>query len=116
MRLPFFLIAAFALAFAACDSSEPEDSAASSVILASSNVTVAYEGRLTNGTVFDSSNRATFDVNRLIPGFQAGILGMAVGESRTFEVSPDQGYGNQQVGSIPPNSTLIFDVTLISIN
>lgn len=109
MRVSLLLLSVLFLS--ACDSSE------SGVVEADSNVTVAYEGRLTDGTVFDSSERATFNVSGLITGFQEGIIGMVEGEMRTFEIAPEDGYGAAGIpGVIPPNATLIFDVTLISIN
>lgn len=99
------------LTVAACDSSEDD------VARANSTVTVAYEGRLEDGTVFDRSNGATFSLRGVIPGFRDGIVGMAVGETRTFEVPPEDGYGaNPPSGSlIPPNATLIFEVTLLGV-
>ena len=97
------------LALAACDSS-------SDVAEANSSVTVAYEGRLENGSVFDRNDRATFSLRDVIPGFRDGIIGMVVGETRTFSIPPDQGYGSVPRPGIPANSTLIFDVTLLAIN
>ena len=114
-------LAAFALllTLAACDSSEPEPE--SGVANAQSRVTVAYEGRLTNGTVFDRSDRATFPLQNVIPGFRDGIVGMRIGESKTITVAPEDGYRDRpQIDNagnviIPANSTLIFDVTLLDI-
>lgn len=125
MRIAIFLFAA--LVFSACDSSEPEEcgldvdnavvtgEADGSAISASSTVLMAYEGCLADGTVFDSNQRAQFDVDRLIPGFQNGVIGMTVGQAKTFDVPPELGYGNQRVGQIPPNSTLTFRVKLLEI-
>lgn len=80
-------------------------------------VTVAYEGRLEDGRVFDSSPRATFSLGQVLPGFRDGIVDMVVGETKTFEVPPERGYGARPpLGSIiPPNATLIFEVTLLEI-
>ncbi len=107
----FFLFAAFA--FVACDTSNDDSNAAR----ANSTVTVAYVGALEDGTVFDESDEATFPLNRTIPGFQNGVVGMEVGETKTFSVPPEQGYGsNPPPGSgIPPNATLIFEVTLLDV-
>jgi FKBP-type peptidyl-prolyl cis-trans isomerase len=92
------------------------------VALANSTVTVAYEGRLEDGTVFDSSDGASFSLTRVIPGFRDGIVGMRVGETRTFSIPPEEAYGedgvvNPNTGEviIPPNATLTFEVTLLGV-
>ena len=84
-------------------------------------LTVHYVGRLQNGSQFESS----YDLNRpytfrvgagqVIAGWDQGIPGMKVGGKRRLTIPPSLAYGNQQVGSIPPNSTLVFDVELLSI-
>ena len=104
------LLTVLALAVAACDSSPSE-------VEADSTVTVAYEGRLEDGTVFDRSAGATFSLTRVIPGFRDGLIGMEIGESRTFSIPPERAYGaNPPPNSvIPPNATLIFEVTLLDI-
>src|SRR3989344_5723360 len=83
-------------------------------------VTVHYTGRLTNGTVFDSSLERgtpftfTLGADQVIKGWDQGILGMEVGEKKTLTVPPDLGYGASAYPPvIPPNATLIFDVELI---
>lgn len=84
-------------------------------------VTVHYTGTLENGVKFDSSlDRGqpfefTLGVGQVIKGFDNGILGMKVGEKKRIVIDPKDGYGNKTVGSIPPNSTLIFDVELLGI-
>ena len=85
-------------------------------------VTVEYVGKLTDGTVFDSSaahnNQPlvfTLGAPGIIPGFQIGVNGMKVGGERLLAIPPALGYGDQQVGTIPPNSTLVFDVKLIKV-
>ncbi|WP_420455957.1 FKBP-type peptidyl-prolyl cis-trans isomerase [Rubrivirga sp.] len=80
-----------------------------------STVTVAYKGRLETGEVFDQNERATFNLERVIPGFQTGIAGMHVGESKTLLVPPEDGYGADPPPGIPPNATLIFEVTLLDV-
>ncbi len=105
------LALALLLPLAACDSDDDSVAGRASI------VTVAYEGRLENGTVFDQSAGATFSLQRVIPGFRDGIVGMRVGESKTLTIAPEDGYGaNPPPNSgIPPNATLIFDVTLLGI-
>lgn len=84
-------------------------------------ITVNYVGTLTNGTKFDSSiDRGTpfttqIGVGQVIKGWDEGIPGMKVGGIRRLIVPPSLGYGSQAVGSIPANSTLIFEVALLGI-
>ncbi len=84
-------------------------------------VSVHYVGTLTNGTKFDSSvDRGTpfatqIGVGRVIEGWDLGIVGMKVGEKRKLTIAPELGYGSQAVGSIPANSTLVFEVELLAI-
>ena len=113
MRLLLALSLIALLSLAACDSNDSDDGIAG----ASSTVTVAYEGRLEDGTVFDQSESATFSLTRVIPGFREGIVGMRVGETKTFSVAPEDGYGQNPPpnSGIPPNATLIFEVTLLGV-
>lgn len=87
---------------------------------ATSSVTVHYEGRLVNGTVFDSSiarkEPATFPLNQVIAGWTEGLQLMKEGGQYRFFIPAKLGYGEQDMGTIPPNSPLIFDVTLIKVN
>lgn len=84
-------------------------------------VTVNYLGTLTNGTKFDSSyDRNTpfttqIGVGQVIKGWDEGIVGMKVGGKRKLTIPPSLGYGQQGVGNIPPNSTLVFEVELLGI-
>ena len=83
-------------------------------------VTVNYVGNLQNGTQFDSSythgTPFSFQLGagRVIKGWDEGLVGMKVGGQRVLVIPSDMAYGNRQVGPIPPNSTLIFAVELIS--
>lgn len=83
---------------------------------------VDYTGTLTDGTVFDSSipRNQPFDVHlgrgEVIQGWELGLVGMKVGEKRKLTIPPELGYGASGFpGVIPPNATLIFEVTLRAI-
>ncbi len=85
-------------------------------------VTVHYKGSLEDGTVFDSSKkpgrdplRFTLGVRQVIDGWDQGLIGMKVGEKRKLIIPPELGYGDQDLGIIPPNSTLIFEVELLEV-
>ena len=85
-------------------------------------VTVHYTGKLQDGTVFDSSQkigkepiRFTLGGGQVIEGWDQGLSGMKVGGQRKLKIPPELGYGSQDKGMIPPNSTLQFEVELIEI-
>jgi len=84
-------------------------------------VTVNYTGMFTNGTVFDSSVGRTpiqfqLGAGQVIPGFEQGIVGMKVGGKRRITIPPSLGYGSAgRPPTIPGNSTLVFEVDLVSI-
>ena len=84
-------------------------------------VTVNYLGTLENGTKFDSSYdrnqpfTTQIGVGQVIKGWDEGIVGMKVGGKRKLIIPPSLGYGSQDMGSIPPNSTLIFEVELLQV-
>jgi hypothetical protein len=83
-----------------------------------STVNVTYEGSLLDGTVFDSGDYSfTIGAGGVIQGWEQGIPGMHVGGSRTLTIPGSLGYGStgSPDGSIPPDATLVFKVTLNSI-
>lgn len=87
---------------------------------AHSRVRVHYEGKLTNGKVFDSSfERGTpveFGLDQVIPGWTEGVQLMKEGDVFEFTIPSDLGYGPTGVpGHIPGNSVLIFKVELIKV-
>ena len=87
---------------------------------ATDTVRCHYEGRLLDGTVFDSSYKrgepADFGLNQVIPGWTEGVQLMKEGAKFRFTIPYLLAYGEQGAGaSIPPFSTLIFDVELVKV-
>ena len=86
---------------------------------ATDRVKVHYHGTLIDGTVFDSSvergEPTSFGLNQVIKGWTEGLQLMPVGSKFRFYIPQELGYGAQQAGSIPPYSTLIFEVELLGI-
>jgi len=82
-------------------------------------VTLNYEGRLVDGTVFDSSYErgepATFPLGRLIKAWQMAVPQMGVGDTIEIAVPADLGYGPHGGGPIPGNATLFFKIELLAI-
>jgi len=90
--------------------------------VAGNTVTVHYIGMFTNGTKFDSSYdrgqpiQLRLGAGQVIPGFEQGIVGMKVGGKRRITIPPSLAYGSAgRPPTIPGNSTLVFDVDLVSI-
>ncbi len=81
------------------------------------NVNVRYTGRLLNGTVFDSGTYGfVLGSNTVIKGWDEGISYMKISGTAQLIIPSTLGYGARGIGSIPPYSTLLFDVELLSIN
>ena len=86
-----------------------------------SRVTVNYVGHFSDGKIFDSSVsrnepfQFVLGSGQVIEGWDKGIVGMHVGGKRTLTVPPVMGYGPNDYGPIPGNSTLIFDIELLKV-
>jgi FKBP-type peptidyl-prolyl cis-trans isomerase len=82
-------------------------------------ILIDYEGTLLDGTVFDSSYERgeplQYPLNGLIPGWIEGLQLMSEGSTYRFFIPSDLAYGEDGYGPIPPNTTLIFKVELLSI-
>lgn len=82
-------------------------------------VKVNYEGRLIDGTVFDSSYKrnqpATFAANQVIKGWTEALTMMPVGSKWELYIPQELAYGDREAGKIPPFSMLIFTVELLEI-
>uniref|UniRef100_A0A0F7CZ39 peptidylprolyl isomerase n=1 Tax=Francoa sonchifolia TaxID=23250 RepID=A0A0F7CZ39_9ROSI len=86
-------------------------------------IKVHYQGKLTDGTVFDSSfergDPIEFELGsgQVIKGWDQGLLGMCVGEKRKLKIPAKLGYGAQgSPPTIPGGATLIFDTELVAVN
>lgn len=85
-----------------------------------STVVVKYEGKLTDGSVFDSSASqkdgiVTFNLKNVIKGWQVAIPKMPVGATWDIYVPYQMAYGERGTGPIPPYSALVFRITLVSV-
>ncbi len=86
---------------------------------ATDRVQVHYQGVLVDGTEFDSSYKrgepASFPLRGVIAGWTEGLQYVGVGGKIKLFIPPELAYGSRAVGSIPPNSVLIFDVELLAV-
>ena len=86
-----------------------------------STVLIKYSGKLTNGTIFDSSNNAVFTLGSLIEGWKIGLPLIKPGGEIRLYIPPTLGYGSVDVKDnngtiiIPANSILIFTITLTQV-
>ena len=85
-------------------------------------VQVHYEGRLSDGSVFDSSIakgrpfQFVFGTGRVIKGWDLGLVGMRVGGKRALQIPSQLAYGERKIGDkIPPHSDLAFTVELLEV-
>lgn len=78
---------------------------------------VMYKGTLVDGTVFDQSRQPVkFNIRQVIPGFTEALMLMPVGAKWKVTIPANLAYGANGPGSIGPNSTLIFEMELISLS
>ncbi|HEX9510763.1 MAG TPA: FKBP-type peptidyl-prolyl cis-trans isomerase [Puia sp.] len=83
-----------------------------------SRIFVTYTGTLLNGTIFDSTTNAAktgFQLGTLIAGWQIGLPKIQAGGHIKLLIPSAYGYGCLGSGTIPPNSPIYFDVTLVSV-
>lgn len=84
---------------------------------ATSTVTVNYLGKLVDGTEFDSSYKrgqpASFGLHQVIPCWTQGVQKMKVGGKAKLTCPSETGYGARDLGKIPPNSVLDFEIELL---
>lgn len=117
----------------ACSNDSPTDSSGGSLVsqdlvvgtgatvATGDTATVHYVGTFQSGTVFDSSRSRnqpfSFRVGagQVIAGWDRGVPGMRIGGRRRLTIPPSLAYGSQGSGAIPPNSTLIFEIELLSV-
>lgn len=84
-------------------------------------ISTQYRGWLEEGTEFDSSYsrgkpfQCVIGTGRVIKGWDQGIVGMRVGGKRKLQVPAHLGYGERTMGSIPPNSNLVFEIELLEV-
>jgi peptidylprolyl isomerase len=80
-----------------------------------STVFAQLRGKLLNGYEFHRLMTIEIMLRKMIPGLYEGILSMKVGGHRIMTIPPSLAFGDRWVGSIPPNSTIVYDVELINI-
>ena len=76
-------------------------------------VMINYTGRLANGVVFDSANRAILPLQRVVPGFTKALEQMQAGGKYVVKIPAKLAYGDKAVGQIPANSDLTFTIELL---
>ena len=82
---------------------------------ATSNVKINYKGTLIDGKQFDANKISRLYVCQVVPGFREALMLMTPGSTYQVYIPAELGYGLRQTGSIPVNSTLIFDIDLLEV-
>ena len=82
---------------------------------ATSNLKINYKGTLIDGKQFDANKNTTMNVGQVVPGFREALMLMTPGSTYQVYIPAELGYGLRQTGSIPVNSTLIFDIDLLEV-
>lgn len=83
---------------------------------------VKYDGRLVNGTQFDATRPGapaitfTLGENRVVAGWEEGLIGMKVGGKRQLIIPPAMGYGPNGMGRVPPNAIMVFTVEVTAVH
>lgn len=83
--------------------------------------TVNYVGKLEDGTIFDTTDgkgkafRFRLGVGEVIDGWEMGLIGLKQGGKRRLVIPPALAYKDKEVGKIPANSTLIFEIELLKV-
>ena len=85
-------------------------------ITAQDTVWVNYKGTLLDGTVFDQNDSTKFIANRMISGFTEGLCLLGEGGKATLYIPSNLAYGENGNRNIEPNSTLIFEVEILTVN
>ena len=79
-------------------------------------VTVSYKGTLIDGTQFDASEKVPMSVGQLVPGFNEALMLMTPGSKYEVYIPAELAYGTNPNPRIPVNSTLIFEIELLSVD
>ena len=82
---------------------------------ATNNVKINNKGTIIDGKQFDANKNTTMNVGQVVPGFREALMLMTPGSTYQVYIPAELGYGLRQTGSIPVNSTLIFDIDLLEV-
>ncbi|MBP1663493.1 MAG: peptidylprolyl isomerase FKBP-type [Bacteroidetes bacterium] len=107
---PGFKVTESGLCYKVIRLGNPNDRKATST----SFINVNYEGKLINDSIFDESEQYQNYLSNMISGWQEGVIKMHTGDIYQFYIPWELGYGKDGSGSIPPYSTLIFQVELVN--
>lgn len=80
------------------------------------NVTVTYKGTMIDGTQFDANEKVPMTVGQLVPGFNEALMLMTPGSKYEVYIPSELAYGTNPNPRIPANSTLVFEIELLSVD